>query len=216
MQWQASHFIEYALAQRALKLGEFKLKSGRISPYFFNAGVFYSGQALTQLGHFYAHAIHRSGIAFDTLFGPAYKGIPLVCATAISLQQNFGLDKLWCFNRKEAKSHGEGGMLVGTALNGRVLIIDDVISAGTAIRNAVDIINQHNAEAVAAVIAFDRQERGVGAQASTLEIKQQFGLEVLSIARLTDLVAHVQQQPEYADFLTKLQHYQRQYGIAVS
>lgn len=213
MKWDANHFIEYALAQQALKLGKFTLKSGRVSPYFFNAGVFHSGQALLHLGRFYAHAIHQSGIAFDVLFGPAYKGIPLVCAVAICLQQEFGLDKPWCFNRKEAKTYSDGGLLVGAPLTGRVLIVDDVISAGLAIRQSVDIINQHDATAVAAIIAFNRQERGEGTQASTTEIKQ-LGIEVLSIASLSELVEAVKQNPNYADFLVKLQRYRQQYGIA--
>ena len=211
MKYNSHRFIEYALEHEAIKLGQFKLKSGRTSPYFFNAGVFNDGQALWELGNFYAHTIVQSGIDFDMLFGPAYKGIPLVCATAICLQQQ-GMHKPFAFNRKEEKTHGEGGHLIGAPLTGRVLIVDDVVSAGTAARYSLKFIGSHSAKAVALIVSFDRQEKGRGNTSSIAELKAQFGIEVLSVATLKDLVAVVKQNDHYTKFLSDLTAYQAQYG----
>ena len=212
MKYNAHSFIEYALKHEAIKLGQFKLKSGRASPYFFNAGVFNDGQTLWELGNFYAHTIVQSGVDFDMLFGPAYKGIPLVCATAICLQQQ-GTNKPFAFNRKEEKKHGEGGYLIGASLSGRVLIVDDVVSAGTAARHSLKLIDAHDAKAVALIVSFDRQEKGSGDISSIAELKAQFAVEVLSVATLKDLVAIVKQNDHYAKFLTDLEKYQKQYGL---
>ena len=212
MKYNSHSFIEYALKHEAIKLGQFKLKSGRTSPYFFNAGVFNDGQTLWELGNFYAHTIIQSGINFDMLFGPAYKGIPLVCATAICLQQH-GMNKPLAFNRKEEKTHGEGGHLIGASLSGRVLIVDDVVSAGTAARHSLKLIDAHDARAVALIVSFDRQEKGSGNTSSIAELKAQFGIEVLSVAMLKDLVAVVRQNDQYTKFLIDLREYQKQYGF---
>ena len=212
MKYNSHSFIEYALKHEAIKLGQFKLKSGRTSPYFFNAGVFNDGQTLWQLGNFYAHTIVQSGVNFDMLFGPAYKGIPLVCATAICLQQQ-GVHKPFAFNRKEEKAHGEGGHLIGAPLTGRVLIVDDVVSAGTAARHSLKLIDAYDARAVALIVSFDRQEKGSGNTSSIAELKAQFGIEVLSVATLKDLVAIVKQNERYAKFLISLKKYQKQYGF---
>ncbi len=212
MKYNSHRFIEYALEHEAIKLGQFKLKSGRTSPYFFNAGVFNDGQTLWELGNFYAHTIVQSGIDFDILFGPAYKGIPLVCATAICLQQQ-GIHKPFAFNRKEEKTHGEGGHLIGAPLTGRVLIVDDVVSAGTAARHSLKLIKSHGAKAVAFIVSFDRQEKGSGNTSSIAELKAQFGIEVLSVATLKDLVAVVKKNDRYTKFLSDLTAYQAQYGF---
>ena len=212
MKYNSHSFIEYALKHEAIKLGQFKLKSGRTSPYFFNAGVFNDGQTLWQLGNFYAHTIVQSGVNFDMLFGPAYKGIPLVCATAICLQQQ-GVHKPFAFNRKEEKEHGEGGHLIGASLTGRVLIVDDVVSAGTAARHSLKLIDAHDAKAVALIVSFDRQEKGSGNMSSIAELKAQFGIEVLSVATLKDLVAMVKKNDRYSEFLNNLGEYQTQYGF---
>lgn len=213
MQYNSRSFIEYALKQQAIKLGRFTLKSGRVSPYFFNAGVFNDGHALWELGNFYAHTIIRSNIDFDMLFGTAYKGIPLVCATAICLQQ-LDINKPFAFNRKEEKKHGEGGHLIGAALAGRVLIVDDVVSAGTATRHSVELIRSHGTEAVGLIVSFDRQEKGSGDASTLTELRTQFGLEVLSVAALKDLVAVVQANDYYAKFLSTLKEYQTLYGLS--
>ena len=212
MKYNSHSFIEYALKHEAIKLGQFKLKSGRISPYFFNAGVFNDGQTLWELGNFYAQTIIQSGVNFDMLFGPAYKGIPLVCATAICLQQQ-GVNKPFAFNRKEEKTHGEGGHLIGAPLTGRVLIVDDVVSAGTAARHSLKLIDAHDAKAVALIVSFDRQEKGSGNMSSIAELKAQFGIEMLSVATLKDLVAVVKQNDHYSEFLIDLKEYQKQYGF---
>ena len=212
MKYNSHSFIEYALKHEAIKLGQFKLKSSRTSPYFFNAGVFNDGQTLWELGNFYAHTIIQSGVNFDMLFGPAYKGIPLVCATAICLQQQ-GVYKPFAFNRKEEKKHGEGGHLIGAPLTGRVLIVDDVVSAGTAARHSIKLIDAHDARAVALIVSFDRQEKGSSSTSSIAELKAQFGIEVLSVATLKDLVAVVKKNDRYAKFLIDLREYQKQYGF---
>jgi len=208
----SSSFIDLCLSLGVLRFGEFKLKSGRVSPYFFNAGLFKTGRSLAELGRHYAQAIQNAGIACDVLFGPAYKGIPLVTATSIALADRHGRDVPWAFNRKEAKDHGEGGSIVGTALAGRVLIIDDVITAGTAIREAVDIIRAAGATPVGVVLALDRQERGQGERSAVQEVEQTLGLPVTSIARLSDLISYVESQGN-AGQLAALRSYRAEYGV---
>jgi orotate phosphoribosyltransferase len=206
-------FIDLCLELGVLRFGEFKLKSGRASPYFFNAGLFNSGRALAELGRFYAHAITRAGLEFDVLFGPAYKGIPLVSTTAIALADHHGRDVPWCFNRKEAKDHGEGGSIVGASLRGRVLIIDDVMTAGTAIRESVDLIRATGATPVGVVIALDRQERGQTERSAVQEIEQVFGLPVTSILKVSDLIEHLRAAGDERQ-LAALQRYRSEYGVA--
>ncbi len=205
-------FLELALAQNVLRFGNFTLKSGRQSPYFFNAGLFKTGRSLAQLGRFYAAAIQQSGIAFDMLFGPAYKGIPLVTATAIALSEQ--RDVPYCFNRKEIKDHGEGGGIIGSTLAGRVLLIDDVISAGTAIREAVQLIEAAGAQLAGVVIALNRQERGQSALSAVQEIEQSYGIQVVSIIDLDILITYLGLKPEQADTLEAIQAYRHKYGIS--
>jgi len=181
-------FLEFAIACEALRFGEFKLKSGRMSPYFFNTGLFNTGSKLARLAHFYAQAIVESGMAFDVLYGPAYKGIPLAAATAVQLAEHFGRDVPYSFNRKEAKTYGEGGVIVGHPLAGRVLIIDDVISAGTSVRESVAMIRAAGAEPVGVAIAVDRQERGAGRLSAVQEVESEFELRVVNIAGLDTLL----------------------------
>lgn len=209
-----SEFLKYALQRDVLRFGRFTLKSGRQSPYFFNAGLFNTGEDLARLGHYYARTLVESGLEIDMLFGPAYKGIPLAAATAIALARDQGRNLPWCFNRKEAKDHGEGGNLVGAPLKGRVLIIDDVITAGTAIRESVDIIRAAGAEPAGVLIALDRQERGKGSLSAIQEVEQQFGLRVLSIATLADLEVFLLDLPEMKDHREAVLAYRREYGIA--
>lgn len=206
-------FIQFALDNEVLKFGEYTLKSGRLSPYFFNAGLFNSGLAISQLGKFYAQAIIDSGVDFDVLFGPAYKGIPLACTTAIALAENHGMDVPWCFNRKEVKDHGEGGKLVGAELKGRVLVIDDVITAGTAINEAYEIIHNENAIFAGVVIAIDRQEKGKNEQSAIQEVESRYDINVVTVARLTDLVTFLQNKPEMRRHLSAIEKYRGQYGI---
>ncbi len=210
---QSRHFIDFALERGVLRFGEFTLKSGRKSPYFFNAGLFNTGSALARLGRFYAQAIADSGVHCDMLFGPAYKGIPLAAITAAALAEHHGIDLPYAFNRKEAKDHGEGGTIVGAELAGRVLIIDDVITAGTAIGEAVDIIRAQGAEPAGVVICMDRQERGKGALSAVQEVQERYGMAVVAVARLEDLVAHLSDKPELAQALEGLKAYRAQYGI---
>ena len=207
-------FIHLCLDLGVLRFGEFKLKSGRISPYFFNAGLFSSGRALAELGRHYARAIQVTGLSFDLLFGPAYKGIPLVSATAIALADHHGRSLPWAFNRKEAKDHGEGGSIVGAKLGGRVLIIDDVMTAGTALRESLQIIQAHGAVPAGVVIALDRQERGSGELSAVQEVQTRYGLPVHSILTLSDLVSYLEQQSVPAQF-DALQRYRDEYGIGV-
>lgn len=213
MQDYKRDFIQFAINNGVLRFGEFTLKSGRVSPYFFNAGLFNSGAQLSQLGRFYASAITDSGIGFDVLFGPAYKGIPLATAAAIALFDQFDMNTPYCFNRKEAKEHGEGGNLVGAPLEGRVLIIDDVITAGTAIREAMEIIATAKATPAGVVIALDRQERGKGDRSAIQEVEQDYGLQVASIITLADLVGFLEQGGEHTEHLAAIQAYRDQYGI---
>ena len=206
-------FIEFALDKGVLRFGEFKLKSGRISPYFFNAGLFNTGAALARLGGFYAAAIDQSGLDFDRMLGPAYKGIPLVSATVVALAESFSKDIPYLFNRKETKAHGEGGLLVGAELKGRVLIIDDVITAGTAIREAMSLIEQHNAKPAGVVIALDRQEKGQGEMSAIQEVERDYGIPVLSIITLADLVLYLNETGKSADLISQIEHYRERYGV---
>ena len=210
---QSQEFIAFACELGVLGFGEFKTKAGRLSPYFFNAGAFNDGAALARLCDFYAQRILASGIAFDVLFGPAYKGIPLAAGTAMSLAR-LGHNTPYVYNRKEAKDHGEGGVLVGAPLKGRVLIIDDVISAGTSVRESVEIIRQAGATPVAVVIALDRQERGVGALSAVQEVEQTYGLPVISIARLDNLIDYLSNQPVLAHNLDTVRDYRLRYGVS--
>ncbi len=206
-------FIQFAIQAGVLRFGEFTLKSGRISPYFFNAGLFDHGRHLARLGRFYAQAIVDSDTEFDVLFGPAYKGIPLATAAAIALADHHALDVPYCFNRKEAKDHGEGGSLVGAPLQGRVLIIDDVITAGTAIRESLDIIATQGASVAGVVIALDRQERGKDNRSAIQEVEQDLGLKVTSIVTLAELQAFMATQAEYRESLQAIEAYRERYGV---
>jgi len=205
-------FLEFALARQVLRFGEFTLKSGRKSPYFFNAGLFNSGAALAAVGRSYAQTVMDSGIQFDMLFGPAYKGIPLAAVTAAALAEHHGRDLPYCFNRKEAKDHGEGGNLVGAPLKGRVLIVDDVITAGTAVREAVSIIRAAGATPVGLVIALDRQERGQDRLSAVREVEQEHGLQVAAIVRLAELRDWVATQSGLKASLEAIDAYRLQYG----
>jgi len=205
-------FIELAHRAQVLRFGEFTLKSGRLSPYFFNAGLFNTGGLIAAVGRHYAAAIQGSGIPFDMLFGPAYKGIPLVTAAAAALADHHGRSLPFAFNRKEAKSHGEGGSIVGAPLAGRVLIIDDVITAGTAIRESIDVIRAAGAEPAGVAIALDRQERGQGPLSAVQEMREQFGIPAISIITLADLIEHVAAQGSGPE-LQRLHEYRSRYGI---
>jgi len=213
MQDYQREFIELSLEAEVLRFGEFKLKSGRISPYFFNAGLFNNGRALALLGQYYADAIVESGIQFDVLFGPAYKGITLAASCAIALASKHNRSVPYCFNRKEAKDHGEGGNLVGAPLKGRVLIIDDVITAGTAIRESMEIIEAAGAQAAAVVIALNRQERGQADKSAIQEVEEQYGIPVISIIRLEHLIDYISENTWYSGYLTAIKAYREQYGI---
>jgi orotate phosphoribosyltransferase len=214
MQSYQREFLDLALKLDALRFGEFKLKSGRMSPYFFNAGLFDSGASLELLGRAYAQAALDSAIAFDMLFGPAYKGIALATATATSLALTHGRDVPLAFNRKEAKDHGEGGVLIGAPLHGRVLIIEDVISAGTATRESLALIHASGAKPAGVLIALDRQERGTGTRSAAQEITAEFGIPVIAIARLDELLALVGEIPGLAPYAQRLQAYRTTYGAA--
>jgi orotate phosphoribosyltransferase len=213
MQAYQRDFIRFAIDRGVLRFGEFTLKSGRTSPYFFNAGLFNSGSALAQLGKFYASAVVESGISFDVLFGPAYKGIPLAAATAVALADHHNLDLPWCFNRKEAKAHGEGGSLVGAPLTGDVLIIDDVITAGTAIREVMQIIKAQGANAAGVLIALNRQERGNGELSAIQEVERDFGIPVVSIVSLSQVLEFLADDPQLKQHLPAVEAYRAQYGI---
>jgi orotate phosphoribosyltransferase len=207
-------FLDLALHKQVLRFGDFTLKSGRTSPYFFNAGLIDSGAALARLGRAYATTAVESDLPFDMLFGPAYKGIALAAATAIALAADHGRDLPFAFNRKEAKTHGEGGNLIGAPLRGRVLIVDDVITAGTAIRESLQIIRGQGAEPAGVLIALDRQERGQGSLSAAQEVTAEFGIPVLAIAQLADLLTLTAERPELAAQQARLQEYRRQYGVA--
>lgn len=213
MQAYQREFIRFAIERGVLRFGEFTLKSGRISPYFFNAGLFNSGSALAQLGRFYASAVTESGLDFDVIFGPAYKGIPLGAATAIALAEQHQRDLPWCFNRKEAKDHGEGGTLVGAPLAGRVLIVDDVITAGTAIREVMQIIQAQKAEAAGVLIALNRQERGQGELSAIQEVERDYRMPVVSIVSLEQVLEYLADDAQLKQHLPAVQAYREQYGI---
>ena len=213
MEQYQNDFVDFMLEIGALKFGEFTLKSGRVSPYFFNAGQFNQGNHLSQLGQFYAKAIEASGIKFDVLFGPAYKGIPLAAATAIALNDSFNRSVPYSFNRKEAKDHGEGGNIVGHPLEGDILIIDDVITAGTAIREAKDIINANGAKTKGVVVALDRQEKGKGELSAIQEVEQNFGIAVVSIINLSHIVDYLKANND-ENIISRIESYHSQYGIS--
>jgi len=208
-------FLEFAIARDVLRFGEFVLKSGRVSPYFFNAGLFHSGAALARLGRFYAAAIVQSGLAVDGLFGPAYKGIPLVSTVAVALADHHGLDLPWSFNRKEAKDHGEGGDVVGNLPRGRVLIVDDVISAGTAVGESMALLEAAGATPVGVAIALDRQERGSGVRSAVAEVAERYGVPVVSIVTLDHLLAHLEEQGRGQE-AEAIRAYRARYGAAVT
>jgi len=212
MQAYRQDFIRFAVEKKVLRFGEFQTKAGRLSPYFFNSGLFQDGAALRDLCRFYAQAILASRIEFDMLFGPAYKGIPLVAGTAIALAEQ-GRNVPYCFNRKEAKDHGEGGMTVGATLQGRVLIIDDVISAGTSVRESIELIRAAGAAPCGVVIALDRKEQGQGELSAVQEVQKNYGIQVVSIAALDDLLDYLQVQPEMAQNLQAVQSYRDRYGV---
>jgi len=205
-------FIAFAIQKEVLKFGEFKTKAGRLSPYFFNAGLFNDGESLMKLGEFYAQAIKNSGIAFDMLFGPAYKGITLAASIAIALAKD-GHNVPYAYNRKEAKDHGEGGVIVGSPLRGRVLIIDDVISAGTSVRESVDLINASGATACGVAIAIDRQEKGLGELSAVQEVINSNKIPVCAIANLNDLLAYLNDKTEMAQNLHAVEAYRQKYGV---
>ncbi|MBC7944318.1 MAG: orotate phosphoribosyltransferase [Burkholderiales bacterium] len=204
-------FIRFAMGRGALRFGEFKTKAGRVSPYFFNAGLFNDGQALRELAQFYAKAIATAGIAFDMLYGPAYKGIPLAVSLALAMAEN-GQNLPLCFNRKEAKDHGEGGQTIGAPLEGRVLIIDDVISAGISVRESIELIRTRGAIPCGLAIALDRMERGNGALSARDEIEQDYDLPVIAIATLDDLLSHLRDEPAMAQVLLRVAQYRDQFG----
>lgn len=206
-------FIEFALEQDVIRFGEFTLKSGRQSPYFFNAGLFRTGEAMSKLGKFYAQALVSSGIEFDILFGPAYKGIPLATATAVALSEQHERNVPWCFNRKEVKDHGEGGNIVGAALEGRAVIVDDVISAGTAVREVMEIIEPSDARPAAVMIALDRQEKGQGELSAIQEVERDFSIPVISIIKLKDLLTYVEGTEAFRQYAPAIRAYREQYGV---
>ncbi|GAA3710046.1 orotate phosphoribosyltransferase [Oceanisphaera sediminis] len=206
-------FIEFAMAKEVLKFGEFTLKSGRKSPYFFNAGLFNSGRDLARLGRFYAAALVDANTQYDVLFGPAYKGIPIASATAVQLAEVHDQDVPYCFNRKEAKDHGEGGNLVGSPLAGRIMLVDDVITAGTAIRESMDIIQANGAELAGVLIALDRQEKGKGELSAIQEVERDYNAEVTAIITLADLIEYLAEQPGMSEHLERVRAYREQYGI---
>jgi orotate phosphoribosyltransferase len=207
-------FLDLAVRLNVLRFGEFTLKSGRLSPYFFNAGLFHTGSALAGLASAYAARLVESGLAIDLLYGPAYKGITLASATAVALAREHGRDLPFVYNRKEAKDHGEGGQLVGAPMAGRVVIVDDVISAGTSVRESVEIIRAHGATPAAVLIALDRQERGQGEHSAAMEVSEQHGIPVLAIATLSELLGYVSARPDLNAHLPSLLAYRERYGVA--
>jgi len=213
MQQYQREFIEFAIEQNVLCFGEFELKSGRVSPYFFNSGLFKTGLALAKLGHFYASALEDANLSYDILFGPAYKGIPLVVTTAVSLASDFDKDVPYVFNRKEAKDHGEGGSLVGSALEGKVIIIDDVITAGTAIREVMTIINQAGATPAATLIAVNRMEKGKAELSAIQEVERDYNMPVISIINLSHIVEYLTEVGGHETHIAAIHKYTAQYGI---
>jgi len=213
MQAYQQEFLDFAIDVGVLRFGEFTLKSGRVSPYFFNSGLFDTGASLARLGRYYAQAVMSSSIEFDMIYGPAYKGIPLAASLAIALADEHKRDVSYCFNRKEAKDHGEGGLIVGAPLKGRVLIIDDVISAGTSVRESVNIIKAAGATPAGVVIALDRQERGQGETSAIQEVEKDYGLQVTSIVRLQELAEFLTTKGDQTEALNAIKSYRTQYGI---
>ena len=207
-------FIEFALEKQVLKFGEFTLKSGRTSPYFFNAGLFNTGRDLARLGRFYAAALEDAGIEYDLLFGPAYKGIPIATTTAVALSDHYDKDVPYCFNRKEKKQHGEGGSLVGSPLEGRIMLVDDVITAGTAIRESMEIIAAAGADLSGVLIALDRQEKGKAELSAIQEVERDFDTQVVSIVKLADLIVYLEEQGNMDEHLGAVKAYRDQYGVA--
>lgn len=214
MQQYKHDFIEFALSRDVLKFGEFTLKSGRISPYFFNAGLFNTGKDLAKLGEYYAEAIQASGVNYDVLFGPAYKGIPIATTVSVALANKFDVDSPVCFNRKEAKDHGEGGNLIGSPLNGDILLVDDVITAGTAIRESMEIIEANNANLAGVMIALNRKEKGKGELSAIQEVERDYNCQVFSIVDFDDLLQFIEKSEKYQPFLAKMMEYRESYGVA--
>jgi orotate phosphoribosyltransferase len=214
MEQYQKEFIEFAIDKQVLCFGEFKLKSGRISPYFFNSGLFNDGKSLSELGKYYAQAVKHSGIEFDMIYGPAYKGIPLASTMAIAFQEEHQTSYPFCFNRKEVKDHGEGGITFGAEINGRVMIIDDVISAGTSIRESMEIISSRGGTTVGAVVAVDRQERGQGEQSAIQEVEQLHKIKVISIVSLENIITYLTEHGEMSEHLNAIKAYENQYGVA--
>ncbi|TSJ92223.1 orotate phosphoribosyltransferase [Gilliamella apicola] len=209
-----SEFIEFALDRQALKFGEFTLKSGRKSPYFFNAGLFNTGKDLALLGRFYAAALMDANLKYDVIFGPAYKGIPIVSSTVVALSEHHNVDVPYCFNRKEAKDHGEGGNLVGSSIyQQRVMLIDDVITAGTAIRESMRILEDNQSKLAGVLICLDRQEKGRGELSAIQEIKQTYNCDVISIITLDDLIQYLYRDPSRKDQVIQVEAYRSEYGI---
>lgn len=206
-------FIEFALSRQVLKFGDFTLKSGRKSPYFFNAGLFNTGKDLAKLGEFYAKAIQEAGISYDVLFGPAYKGIPIATTVSVALVNQYGVDTPVCFNRKEKKDHGEGGNLIGAPLQGKVLLVDDVITAGTAIRESMEIIEANQAQLAGVLIALNRKEKGKGDLSAIQEVERDYHCQVFSIVDFDDLLAFIEKNPAYAPHLEDMRAYREQYGV---
>lgn len=206
-------FIEFALSRNVLKFGEFTLKSGRKSPYFFNAGLFNTGADLARLGEFYAAAIQASAVDFDVVFGPAYKGIPIGTSVSVALFNRYGIDKPVCFNRKEVKDHGKGGNLIGSPLQGKILLVDDVITAGTAIRESMELISANQAELAAVLIALNRKERGKGELSAIQEVERDYQCQVLSIIDLDDLMQFIEQDPRYSSHLPEMRAYRAEFGV---
>ena len=206
-------FIEFALSRNVLKFGEFTLKSGRKSPYFFNAGLFNTGADLARLGEFYAAAIQASAVDFDVVFGPAYKGIPIGTSVSVALFNRYSIDKPVCFNRKEVKDHGEGGNLIGSSLQGKILLVDDVITAGTAIRESMELISANKAELAAVLIALNRKERGKGELSAIQEVERDYQCQVLSIIDLDDLMQFIEQDLRYSSHLPEMRAYRAEFGV---
>ncbi len=214
MEQYQKDFIEFAIDMQVLRFGEFTLKSGRISPYFFNSGLFNDGNSLAKLGRFYAAAVNHAGVEFDMIYGPAYKGIPLASTMAIAFNEIHNKSYPFCFNRKEVKDHGEGGITFGAEISGKVLIIDDVISAGTSVRESIDIISKLGGSTIGAVVAVDRQERGQGETSAIQEVEQVHGINVISIIKLENIVQYLQEHGEMQSHLDAIETYREQYGTA--